>query len=449
MHCVGFLLCLLLSTALYRLMEVSFIYQVPLYAGKVYWFMKEYYSDYFNSYSKYKALPLTKQPVYSENALSLLLRDEKPSNRLYHLDALRGIAAVTIIMCHAAVSIFEKDYKALYLEIPGNRYYAWQYGYAIVPFFVVLSGYILSRVYWTPKRSNNLKVLFIGRMTRFFPVHWFCLGIWLIVKGYNAYHYDNWAKDNMKSNNILPCLTLTHVWALDIHWGSMAAFCNPPAWSLSVEWLFNILMFFVIRLFSVHWGLFFFELAMLFGYNAYTGNKFAASRSTTLAFGFFLGILYEKIVSKLHFKKPLFQFIGDIAGIMLLSSPLTYLQRDLNFNSTIKDAQPSFQAVLYGLYLIIALENSFILKRLFGKLSLLGDVSFAIYLIHDPLVEAYSTLIHKGYAHWITSDIGLLCFQGFVVICSYFLHFYFEIPVKKSLDVSLGIQKASKIDLGK
>ena len=441
----NFSICILLSALVYRFYSIHIGYQLILVMGKLWWFLNEQGLLATLDVHKYDLLP--GNAIKGNSSKFDFLQKEQPkSNRLYHLDALRGIAAVSIILYHAAKDdhlILSTPYLKQINDAPITtiRGFIAKHGEVVVPFFVALSGYILSKVYWNDKRSKNLKFLFLTRITRFYPTHWLCMGLWLIVEGYRLFHYKRDDIPYFTYDRLWPCLSLTHVWAHDVQWGSMAVFCNPPSWSLSVEWLLNILMFFIIRMLPVYWGIFAFEMGALFGYDSHDNGLWGWSWSASLAFPFCVGILYDKLCSRFHFRKYIFLLMGDIFGIYLLLNPLQFMMRDMKYVPNFIHPSELFHAGLYGMYLIIALENSFILKYLFSKLSWLGDVSFAIYLSHNPLLVLHSNLIKLGYFDEIGNDFGMLLFMAWVILISYCIHHHFENPVKKHLDEQLGLTK--------
>jgi peptidoglycan/LPS O-acetylase OafA/YrhL len=151
-----------------------------------------------------------------------------------------------------------------------------------------------------------------------------------------------------------------------------------------------------------------------------------------------------KLCSRFHFRKYIFLLLGDLFGIYLLLNPLKFMMRDMEYVPNFVHPSELFHAGLYGMYLIIALENSLILKHLFSKLSWLGDVSFAIYLSHNPLLVLHSNLIQLDYFNEIGNDIGMIFFIAWVVVISYCIHHHFENPVKKHLDEQLGLTKKKR-----
>ncbi len=95
-----------------------------------------------------------------------------PSNRLTFLDAMRGLAAVGVLLYH---------YCWRYTHIfPNATAYAWtKYGYLGVHVFFIISGFV---IFMTVERSKTVMDFPVGRLTRLYPTFWVCCTItWLLV----------------------------------------------------------------------------------------------------------------------------------------------------------------------------------------------------------------------------------------------------------------------------
>lgn len=98
--------------------------------------------------------------------------------RLDHIQALRGIAALMVVVSH--LLIIEQKYSAD--QILGD----WaSYGMAGVDLFFVISGFIMVYVMWDRPRGIKAAGEFLwGRAVRIYPLYWLVslvlLGLWLI-----------------------------------------------------------------------------------------------------------------------------------------------------------------------------------------------------------------------------------------------------------------------------
>ena len=360
-----------------------------------------------------------------------MMSSDKTKDRSHHLDAIRGFASMFVAILHTVSygPAVHEDYRGPFPH--KNRWtdYTMRHGNGLVCVFLVLSGYILAKVHWTDKRSRDLPKLILGRIFRFYPIHWFCEILWLVFGSYLVvqYGYTGWSTNSQEG--LFSCLTLTHVWRVTTSTGPHSPVCQPPTWSLSVELFLNFFMYICIRLLPVHWCLLLFEsLAYYSKWIFFKHPDEGAYYCSFLGYAFFLGVIYQKMFGYFHTNKPIFQMFWDCVGFHLLTNVTEYLYQVDN------ELYIKLNTCIYTVYLIVALENSFILKRLFGIFRHLGAVSFAIYLCHWPLMLFFGILREYGYIDWINSDYQMGQFLVFVIFIAALIHYQFENKVKDQLD---------------
>ncbi len=147
------------------------------------------------------------------------------------LTAIRGIAALAVVMFHLAGNM------------PGRWPAALFYGQFGVDVFFVLSGYILTAVY-AGMTAPEVGRFWVNRVARIFPLHLVVLAA-LAVAALTLLRAGMTTRDpTFCAPAALPYhASLTFVWfGLPVGW-------NAPAWSLSVEWAAYLL--FPAWLFSV------------------------------------------------------------------------------------------------------------------------------------------------------------------------------------------------------
>ncbi len=132
------------------------------------------------------------------------------------LDALRGVAALGVALFHF---------------FPG-----WA-GYLAVDFFFVLSGFILSHGYLYGPRQLSLREFLVHRLARLYPLHAYALGVFVAV----AY----WLHGRWPSYPDGTVFTLVqHLLLLNnVGLNSEGLTYNEPSWSISVEFVVNLLFF--------------------------------------------------------------------------------------------------------------------------------------------------------------------------------------------------------------
>ena len=81
------------------------------------------------------------------------------------IDAFRGIFALMIVWHHLPEDL--------------NQGYAYDFGFVIVMFFFVLSGFHIARS-WKDKIKGHAKDFLIKRCTKVFPIQWLTLALFLV-----------------------------------------------------------------------------------------------------------------------------------------------------------------------------------------------------------------------------------------------------------------------------
>ncbi len=173
--------------------------------------------------------------------------------RLYLLDALRGLAALTVVVWH---------YQHFYYVAPGSLetgfvrssqpFYAllwplYENGFGAVPLFFSLSGFVFFMLYLQAVRSGTVgpNVFFVLRFARLYPLHVVTL-LFVAAGQFLSQVIDG-------TSIVYPCNT-GQFFVLNVllvsHWLPTDQICfsfNEPVWSVSVE-VFLYLVFFVFAL---------------------------------------------------------------------------------------------------------------------------------------------------------------------------------------------------------
>src|ERR1700761_2103419 len=158
-----------------------------------------------------------------------------PTKELQSLTPLRGIAAIWVICFHYGVVYF-----AFHPEQFG---YLFNKGYLAVDMFFMLSGFVLSHVYWRTFASDETLQgrdywnFISARIARLYPLHLFNLSLFLIATLAFGLH-EYFAAGNLPSIPLFGPRSLTALVAnvfmvQGIDAGDLA--WNYPSWSISVE----------------------------------------------------------------------------------------------------------------------------------------------------------------------------------------------------------------------
>ena len=412
--------------------------------GKIIWFNIEYETTLLVFGNKlYSSIldKIGKIPIPRNRLVQQLLKPNLNNQRLQHLDAIRGFASVIVVVFHSFDPFFTKKSYIDEVDNDSNHplHTVRRRGDSMVQLFVVLSGYIMSKVYWNEKRGSNLYQMLMSRATRFYPLHWLCAITYAGAALYFHWHYNSDRSLWMDTGAFGECLRLTHVWRWNWEW-NVADICNGPSWSLSLEWLVNIVMFICIRYAPVFVSMTIFELFTYIGYYGYVKSNTSIPTSETAAvvYAFYFGILVHRLTFWIQNRIVAIGLIFDIISIYHLSCWRDWI---VKMPTNVEEFENFYigywriEIVSYTSVLIVLLNNSFFVKKLLSMrlFIFLGEISFAAYLSQYPIRMILSILRSEGL--WSSDDaIGVLGFLMIVVAVSTVLHYLFEIPFKKHLD---------------
>ena len=294
------------------------------------------------------------------------------------LEALRGLAAISVVLYHSNFVIRQKN-----LLFSNSAIF--------VDFFFILSGFIIAFAYLENIQSGlRFKTFALLRFGRLYPLHLFMLGVWLpyiLLKGY-AYHVLDMhgVKDPFVNNNISSFISnLLLINSLGVN-SSLS--WNYPAWSISVEFFTYIVFFGFMKTLN---GSFKGSYALAISIVAYGILYMKSGHSMLRTFdlgmvrcvgGFFLGVFIFSVNKALRFdiSKNVSSTIEVlVVGIMFF----------LVLNSNQSKALQLLTFVLFGfVVLVFSLSEKGILSRVLGTkfMVLLGTLSYSIYMVHAIII---------------------------------------------------------------
>jgi exopolysaccharide production protein ExoZ len=274
------------------------------------------------------------------------------------LQAGRGLAAVLVVVHHAALLTGAFNYSA---------------GHLGVEFFFVLSGIVILMAHWDDIGNPRALSSFAWkRFRRIYPIYWIVLLpqlLWIIARPRhdNLYQRDPWV--------ILSSLILVHIHSFHT--------TVTVAWTLFHEILFYAFFALLIRnrrlggLAMVLW-----LAASFFFFNE--PNPYGAHFFSPLHLIFAMGMIAAWLIRRGRIPWP----SALLTAGVLLFARASYV---MNASSTFTDRTSllaGFGAMLISLGLV-ELERRGQL-RVYAWLALLGDASYSIYLVHYPLLFVLS-----------------------------------------------------------
>ena len=151
--------------------------------------------------------------------------------RLHELDSLRALAAIGVVGWH-----YTSHFGAA--PLPSLMAPFYHHGELLVDFFFVLSGFVLARAYWNDQRSATFANNVRDRIARMYPLHFAMLCVvavmqWILVNRLRSPPFVY--KFNDAYDFVLNLLMLNRTWLERGH-----SF-NGPSWSISTEFIVNVL----------------------------------------------------------------------------------------------------------------------------------------------------------------------------------------------------------------
>lgn len=373
--------------------------------------------------------------------------------RFYSLDALRGIAALSVVLWHWQHFFFvgsklgQVDITNLPLSDLLFPFYTM--GWLAVDLFFCLSGFIF---YWlyseaVAKRSISFGRFALLRFSRLYPLHIVTLAFVALAQ----FWLFNWQGSyfvypNNDAKHFLLNLAFASSWGFETGYSF-----NGPFWSVSVEALLYALFFVMCRLLPVR-SVILLAIACI-GYFIVKDYYSPIGRGIG---SFFIGgivfSMYQKIVKSRH--RPVLTKLVAILSLCVWITTVAFHSSEIDLNSVSLRSIPfvwRLDAYLHklvnaslGLWptfvlfpvTILTLATAEAYRGTLGKrISFIGDISYSSYLLHFPLqLIAYRLMIGLGvgesiyYSPWFMATfyaiLILLCF------CSYR---YLEMPSQRFL----------------
>ncbi len=366
------------------------------------------------------------------------------------MDRTGSIPALTGIRFFAALMVFFSHYPIVGSGELLKRFQV--AGYSGVTFFFILSGFIITYNYldkFENRSRKSISSFYAARFYRIYPLYAFC----------TLYAWAN----SSETIPLWPHLLAVQAWSGDT---LLAMGFNGPGWSISVE-AFLYLMFplvlpamhylsitkskkrligFAILMFTCQLALaMYFWLAGkadLSAFNPESAHRWLYRTPATRLFDFCIGIS-----AAIYYKR----FMQDSLQSHVTWSRVTYISLMAVFAMMVwkENYRSAFSwDVIYVIpftLLIIGISQarqSFISRALSTRTAiLLGEASFALYLIHTLMRGMYPSQPTESFAYSLMQH-GF--FLGVVIIMSIGLHLTIEKPAQKSLKTFFTKKTAKK-----
>jgi peptidoglycan/LPS O-acetylase OafA/YrhL len=273
-------------------------------------------------------------------------------------------------------------------------------GYLGVDFFFVLSGFIITHVYFSSLASPNrsaVQIFLWHRFIRLYPIHITVLvGLVAIVSVAGAAGFTLNNPQEWQWNDLLWQITLLHAWGVTASPG-----WNAPSWSISAEWFAYLL--FPLLAPALMWirerGIALLiavaalaVTALLFAMAHWTLNTWVGAPALTRVFGEFLcGAALCRAIALSH-KSPLPR--GDTLATGAFVAFLFGASAGL---------QDFVLVALLALTIFGTALSTGYVTRILGSRPLvwLGEISYSVYMVHFPILIVIRRFWEQlGFAQW-------------------------------------------------
>lgn len=369
------------------------------------------------------------------------------SRSTYPLTSLRFFAAL-LVLYHHSVRTFLPVFSAQSENhgAPHGFFATLSFTFTIsVSFFFLLSGYVLSLVYLRNTQPLNLRKFFIARFARLYPLY-------LVVQTADSVEF---LSTQLQLHTLPIAIARTGVvWLANLCmiqvWTRKLLHINPPSWSLCCEAFFYLCFPLVgsllwklrgARLWIATFVLFAGGQALVMllrpHLNLLTVLTLPVLHLSTFALGILLARSHtlQQDLRDRPLIRPIHAYAVlalSVAGL-LLSVPLQSLFHVRNpYNDGM--LAPIFAGIVWSLSVTPTGLSRLLCAR---GLVALGNASYALYLIHDPIRVLFQ------HFHWVSP----VFYAVYVFLCiglSLLSFHYFETPIRLWLVTRLQKQPAGQ-----
>jgi peptidoglycan/LPS O-acetylase OafA/YrhL len=327
---------------------------------------------------------------------------DKIQARFVELDALRGIAAIIVLVSHY-VWAYHHYFKIL---TPEKLYF--KYGDWGVQFFFVISGFV---IFMTLEKVSSVKEFALARFLRLYPVYWFCMFLTLTFLFFLP--FPNW--DSPSLIMIIKNLTMLQGFMRTRH-------VDQVYWSLCVEVAFYAIMGSIfyfkkmrqIELICLIW-LF---LSLVVIYFDFPLKKYIVVllilKNAPL---FIAGIMFYKIRNGIAtVKNHLLIMISFVVFLLILYTDK--IEADLDFIPFV------LLSIVYLTFYYLTYNSSKFLRN--PVLLFFGSISYPLYLLHNVIGYCIITKIriYTDNIFIYTGSAAFIC-----IILAYVVSKYVEKPI--------------------
>jgi len=348
------------------------------------------------------------------------------SQRYETLDALRGIAALSVVFWHWQW-LYCPPGDATILADPSIQPFFWilaplyRHGFWGVEMFFSIGGFVFFYLYAEAigQRRVTFATFVNYRFSRLYPLHILTL---LIVTALQAAYFSHYGAFFIYQLNDARHFVLQLFFASN--WSRQSPFTfNGPIWSLSIEVMLYA-MFFAVAFARLAYPAILAGLALV-GALIFRDYNFIGQGMLS----FFSGGLCFYLVRRWRADRKIdWTAAICMTAVVIGAIAIQRVRHDLSFAERFTDVV-AFPAIIAALSM-----NEDRLKPIVSRLRWLGNISYSSYLIHFPLaVLLVTTAAYLGIVVNASSPWLLLAYLFVLVTLSLLSFHYFEAPTQRLL----------------
>ncbi|SEJ68932.1 Peptidoglycan/LPS O-acetylase OafA/YrhL, contains acyltransferase and SGNH-hydrolase domains [Dyadobacter koreensis] len=331
--------------------------------------------------------------------------EDKKAPRLLELDALRGLAALGVLLFHYSYN--QPGIK------PDAQFRA---GAASVDLFFMISGFV---TLFSTKYSMRPKDYLLNRFSRLFPTYWLCVGCTSVVMVFNEP-----ARFDLLNSLANMSMLQTFMGVEDL---------DGSYWTLQIELLFYVWILSMCYLGIIknieRAGLVTLVGIVLFhmmrhsypGVYSFVQHKFSITNHFPL---FLSGILFYQIHQKGYSFKYSFLLLMSLGAALYCHDKGGRTMYLLSFE------QHALIIVTFHLIFALMLKGKLAFLKESWLISL-GHISYSLYLLHQYIGLSIIRLLRSGTV--IPVWLAILLASGCIVFLAYLVTVYVEVPILKLL----------------
>ena len=344
--------------------------------------------------------------------------------KFYYLELLRFFSALAVLVFHyqhffkpystfSNINISESKFIQPFYSIL-NIFY--NHGNLGVPMFWTISGFVFAFVYLGEEKKVKGKQFFINRFARLYPLHFATLIIVAAVQFINFKFFENF---QIYQFNDLYHFVLQVFFVSG--WGFENGYSfNAPIWSVSIELVIYVFFFFSIAYLNKYK----FKFVIIFYLLLLVIDKLNIADSFTFAGSLFLDC------GKLFYSGVLIFYIQKIFNKKISLLFLSLFLMAISFLGNFKLFLFFPSLLLFFISIEIFMHES--LKNIF---STLGNLTYAIYLLHIPvqisliLIFSYFNINNEIFIN----NYFFITYIFFMLFLSYLCFNLYEKPINKKI----------------